>query len=129
MLEFFKFFKSKPKKLSLEARILLLEESVRILDDELIAARRRIQKFEDDNPITKSYATTIKDQFYQIVKNFQIIKETAETTVPAINSHKEAIELMAAQLEILQTLLFQLTNALLDAKVISEDDVKPPLLN
>ena len=127
-MNLFSFFKKKPKR-CLEQRILMLEASINILDESIVEIRKHLKQLEDDVPITKEFAELIKNQFSSIVDNFSIIKETSESTIPSINSHKEAIELLAAQTEMNTMLLIQLTKSLLDGNIITEDDVKPQLLN
>ncbi len=67
----------------------------------------------------------INDKFTEILKNFVVVKEISETLVPAVSNHTETIDVLIAQNEALSTILILLTDALISAKVITEDDIKP----
>ena len=129
----FKFFK-KNKEIA-EIAALQQSVSIKMQDNELNNLRIELDEVKRDMsilkeaPLDNDSLNRINDKFTEILKNFMIVKDISETLVPAVGNQRESIEILIAQQEALSTLYILLTDVLISANIISEEDMRPPDLN
>lgn len=107
----------------------LQNERIAKLESQVKALIGLIDITQESQALANETSSFISKKLVEMLENFKLINEVIDTITPAFKDQGATIKELDVQIEAIIIIINSLTDALFNANVISEDDLKPRMLN